>query len=254
MKNKSIYLILISIVVLLLYFPASAQDDDKLSLHLSRDFGYSSGTGKIQGTFSMKVTGPDNLMRVAFYIDDQPIGEVNEEPFRLRFITDDYGAGIHSLYAVGYTGDNRELKSNVIRAEFVSAEEGWQAGLKILGPLLAIVAGVLIFSFILMFITGKKTKNLPPGTLRNYGVVGGAICPRCDRPYPRHVWAPNLLVGKLERCPFCGKWAVVAAKPLAELRAAEAAEMGSEYVETPSAEDDEDRLRKELENSRFQDL
>ena len=83
-------------------------------------------------------------------------------------------------------------------------------------------------------------------------MAGGAICPRCQRPFARGVLSPNLLVGKLERCPFCGKWSVLAARPLAELRAAEAAELASaEGGARPDAADEEERLRREIEESRY---
>jgi hypothetical protein len=103
--------------------------------------------------------------------------------------------------------------------------------------------------------SGRKLQDLPLGAERNYGMVGGAICPRCSRPFSRHVLAPNMLVGKLERCPFCGKWSIVAAAPLDALRAAERAELtaaqeGGELTQG----DAEERLRKDLEDSRYQDF
>lgn len=250
----ALVMVLVLLVSILVAPGAAAQEEDELRLRLSRDFGYASGTGKIQGTFSMRVSGPDDLEKVSFYIDEEEIGQVIEAPFHLRFVTDHYGLGVRSMYAIGYTEDGSELRSNVIKAEFVSAEEGWDAGLKILAPILAITFGVILFSFIGMFLTGRKTKDLPPGTPRKYGVAGGAICPRCRRPYSRHVFAPNMLVGKLERCPFCGKIAVVAARPLEELRAAEAAELsGADGEPERPAISEQEKLRKDLEDSRYMD-
>ena len=73
------------ILVLLLTVLAFAQTEvDQLSLRLSRDFGYSSGTGDIQGNFSLRASGPENLVRVGFFMDDQLMGEITEPPFRLR--------------------------------------------------------------------------------------------------------------------------------------------------------------------------
>ncbi len=91
---------------------AHAQDESQLALRLSRNFGYSSGTGDIQGTFTMKVDSPEDLTRVVFYIDDQVIGEVAEPPFQLRFRTGDFPLGVHTLRAVGYTSQGKELSSN----------------------------------------------------------------------------------------------------------------------------------------------
>jgi len=61
-------------------------------------------------------------------------------------------------------------------------------------------------------------------------------------------------VGKLERCPFCGKWSILAAQPLSILRAAEAAELDGEGEEMTSKESEEERLRKKLDESRFLEL
>jgi hypothetical protein len=246
--------LLLFAVLIPVVFSSVAAQGDEFKLRLSRDFGYSSGTGKIQGTFSMRVSGPDNLVRVVYFIDKEPIGEATQEPFRLRFQTDDYEMGLHSMSAVGYTSDGRELHSNDIKAQFVSAEEGWQAGVEIMVPIFVIVFGILVLSFVMMFVSGRKLKNLPPGTPRNYGMAGGAICPRCARPYVRHFLAPNMLVGKLMRCPFCGKWAILPARPIDELRAAEAEELADakDRGEGSSMSEDE-KLRKDLDESRFQD-
>jgi hypothetical protein len=208
--------------------------------------------GDIQGAFTMKAAGPQELERVVFYIDSQAIGEATQPPFELRFHTDAYSPGQHKLYAVGYTGGERELRSNEIRVEFVSAEQGWKAGMRIALPILGIVFTVMVVSFVMMFVAARGAKSLPPGTPRNYGVAGGAICPRCQRPFSRGVLSPNLLVGKLERCPYCGKWSVLAARPLAELRAAEAAELASaEGGDRPAAIDEEERLRRDIDESRY---
>ncbi len=232
--------------------PAAAQSDG-LQLRLNRDFGYSSGTGKIQGTFSMRVTGPPDLQRVVFYIDAQAIGEADQAPFNLRFTTSSYPLGRHVMRAEGFTAGGATLHSNEIEAYFVSAEEGWQAGLSIAGPLLAVTFGLLLLSAFVPLIGGGKLKQLPPGAPRQYGMAGGAICKRCGRPFPRHVFAPNLIAGKLERCPYCGKWAVVSAQPLAALRAAEAAEViDAQAGALAEVEDQDARLRKQLDDSRFQ--
>ena len=70
-------------------FPTWAQSDEELNLSLRRNFGYSSGTGKIQGTFTMKVAGPEAVDRVVFIIDGEAVGEGNISPFNLQFHTGD---------------------------------------------------------------------------------------------------------------------------------------------------------------------
>ena len=211
----------------------------------------------MQGAFSLRATGPDNLARVIFYIDGQELGEVTQPPFQLQFNTGQYSFGVHTMSAVGYTVDGRELQSNEIKGEFVSASEGTQSAMRIVIPLLLVVFGAVLLSALVPVLLGKgKTSALPLGAPRNYGALGGAICPRCERPYPRHLWALNMVVGKLDRCPYCGKWAIVRRATPAELRAAEEAELEQAREETGQAPQvsQEERLRKELDDSRYQDI
>ncbi len=234
--------------------PAFAQDDAELKLRLSRTFGYSSGAGDIQGLFTIYVAGPEDLVKVTFYLDEEAMGEVAQPPFELRFNTDNYPLGVHTISAIGLTSAGREVRSNELRVKFVTAEEGFQAGARIVLPLLGVAFAAIIFSSLLAFWGSGKLKQLPLGAPRNYGVAGGAICVRCGRPFPRHFFSLNLLIGKLERCPFCGKWAIVAAVPLEKLRAAEQAELeGAQSVMTAPLSEGE-ALRKELDNSRYIDL
>ncbi len=92
--RKIVYLSILVILALLLTFPVLAQSDSELQFSMSRDFGYASTNGKdIQGTFSMKVSGPEDLVKVIFFIDNAAIGEDTEAPFRFQFNTDNYPLG-----------------------------------------------------------------------------------------------------------------------------------------------------------------
>ena len=251
--KKAIYSIVITFspLVLLSLHLVFAQEQGDFELHLSRDFGYSSGAGKIQGTFTVSAIGTADLTLVSFYLDGQLMGEAGQLPFKLRFNTDNYPLGDHTIYATGQIRDGRQLRSNEIRVEFVSSEEGWQAVMRFTAPIFALTFGAIILSFVFMFLSAGKQRSLPPGAPRKYGISGGAICPKCGRPFPRHLFSTNLVTGKLERCPFCGKWNIVKAVSMVELCAAEKAELEVDrQSEIISLED----LRKELEDSRFQDL
>lgn len=236
--------------------PAKAQNQSELSLRLSRDFGYASGAGKMQGTFSMRASGPDNLSRVEFYIDGKMVGEVTQPPFRLQFNTDNYSLGIHTMSAVGYTTGGEELRSNEIKGEFVTAGEGWQAALKIAIPIIVLAFGATLLSALIPLLSGRGRKSsVPYGAPRSYGVLGGAVCPKCERPYSRHIWGLNMVVGKLDRCPHCGKWSITQRATAQELKLAEEVEvaMAQKGGQAP-AQSEEERLRKELDNSRYQDM
>lgn len=257
MKNNiNVWIFLLLALNLPLLATISAQSEDDLNLNLSRDFGYSSGTGKIQGTFSMGVSGPENLSRVEFLIDDEIMHEVSVPPFRFQFKTDDFPTGVHVLSAIGYTLDGNILRSNERRVEFVTAQEGWQQALKIILPIFGLIFIISAASILVPIITGKGTKGgVPLGSPRSYGMLGGAICPKCGRPFSIHIFRMNLVIGKLDRCPHCGRWSFVHRASPQELRKAEIAELEQ------STEDklevllpEETRLRRDLEESKYQDL
>jgi len=230
----------------------------ELLIGLRRDFGYASGTGKIQGTFTISASGPTDLNRVIFYLDGHPLGDIQQAPFSLRFTTDSYSQGEHTFSALGFTSSGRTLRSNTITAVFVTAKEGWQSGLKILVPVLGLVLVATLLTVVgTVFssgLTGKKLEDLPLGAERDYGLAGGGICPRCKRPFSRHLFSPNLVVGKLERCPYCGKVSVVQHRSIQELRAAEAAELSGAGVPNASSASPDEQLYKDLDDSRYQDL
>ncbi len=146
MKKRLLFFVWVFLFLLpFLASPTYAQTEDKqLSLRLSRDFGYSSGRGDIQGTFSMKASGPEDLERVVFLIDEEIIAEINEPPFNLRFNTDNYPPGIHRMSAVGYTSSGQELISNEIQAEFVTAQQSQQQTVKFILPLLGFIVARII--------------------------------------------------------------------------------------------------------------
>lgn len=254
--------LLFSVWVFLFFLPFLASPtyaqtkDEQLSLRLSRDFGYSSGRGDIQGTFSMKASGPEDLERVVFLIDEEIIGEITEPPFNLRFNTDNYPTGIHRMSAIGYTSSGQELISNEIRAEFVTAQQSYQQTLKFVLPLLGFIILALLISLLFpMIISRGRTISLPPGAARNYSPFGGTICSRCKRPFGRHLYGLNLVVGKYDRCPYCGKWSLTRAASPSQLAAAEAAELEAiTQTEQASPIEQPDQLKRDLDDSKYQDL
>ena len=247
MKKLPIAAVLFFLSCFLIVTGVLAQGE-QLRLGLSRDFGYSGFSGDIQGLFSMKVTGPADLVRVVFYIDGDSIGEDKRAPFRLQFNTDNYPLGNHQMSAVGYSSSGLEYRSNVINAKFVPASEGT----KVVIPILAIVFGLILVSAVISLVTGRQVKNLPPGTQRQYP-SGGAICPKCGRPFAFHFLGLNLVGSKLDRCPYCGKWSLVRYASKEQLRAAEQAELEGAEAQVSEAPEEE-KLKKELDDSKYQGL
>jgi hypothetical protein len=242
----------LALLATLMLAPSALAQSETLTMSLSRDWGYGGFGGDIQGTFSMHVKGPSNLTRVEFHIDDLIIGEDAQAPFDLQFVTDNYVLGGHDLYAVGYTADGKTLRSESAHRTFVPASESGQAALKFIIPLLVVIFGAMALAAVVPLLTGRKTVRLEPGARRSY-TFGGGICPKCSRPFGFRLLGLNLLNGKFDRCPYCGRWSVVRLASAQELRAAEAAEaeaaQGSVREESP-----EDKLKKDLENSKFQEF
>jgi hypothetical protein len=223
-----------------------------LNLSLSRDFGYGGFTGDIQGTFSLHASGPSALTRVDFFIDGKKIGEDDQAPFALQFITDHYSLGAHAFSAVGYLANGTQIESQQFSRTFVSASEATQAGLRFAIPILLIVFGAIILSAVIPFLMGRKRARLAPGSTRQY-LLGGAVCPKCGRPFAFSIFGLRLVVTRLERCPFCGKYSFVHGASIDALRAAERAEVEaskSQVSETPA----EEKLKKELDDSKYRDF
>jgi hypothetical protein len=262
MKKIKLLSLLLTLVMCVSFIrPAAASDEPELTIRLSRDFGYSSGIGspvaEIQGTFSIRAVGPDNLTKVIFYLGDEILGEDSEAPFRIQFLTDNYPLGSQTMYAVGFTEDGRELRSNEIVRVFVDPSTGWQAGLRIIIPMILIIFGSMGLAALISGLAGRKrTKYLPPGTEQSYGMSGGAICPRCKRPFPLKVFSINLgPFHRLDRCDHCGKWGAMRRRSIEELRAAEAAELEADKEAGIGVElSEEEKLLRELDRSRYQDL
>ena len=250
--KKMRFALLIAVLLGLFVATSVLAQNEELKLSFSRDFGYSSGTGDIQGLFSMKVSGTADLARIGFYIDDTKIGEDTEAPFRLQFNTDDYPLGVHKMYAVGYSADGREYHSKVVTANFVAASEGTAAAMKIAIPMLVIVGVAILLATGVPILMGRKTAQLAPGTPRQYP-LGGTICSKCGRPFAMHLYGLNLGLSKFDRCPYCSKWSVVKFISIEKLHAAEQAELEGAQAQVPE-EAEEEKLKKELNDSKYQGL
>lgn len=233
-------------ILLLVVVPVNAQET--ISLRLNRDFGFGMGSN-IQGTFSFRVSGPDNLERVEFLIDGEIIGEDDTAPFRLQFRTESYALGVHTMSAVGYTSDGRNLQSNAIQHQFVSGGSANRVVLWLIIPILVLALGGWLFS---SWIANRGRTNKDQSAIT--GPFGGTICPKCGRPFAMHIWGLNVGLGKYDRCPHCGKWSLVRRvhpDVLHSTAAALAEKEGETAVTPPSSTNDEDAFRQQLDDSRF---
>lgn len=225
-----------------------AQDRGDLDLRLLRTFGFQAGF-QIQGAFSARVSGPEDLLRVTLFLDGEVIGRDEEPPFRIDFNTRDYPAGEHRLWAEGFSESGEVLRSGSRRLIFLTAEEGLGAVSSYLLPVFGLIAIGILLSYLLMMRDSRDDRF----KLGEYGPAGGAICRRCALPFTRHFFAPNLLVGKLERCPHCGRWAIVPRATASQLEAAEQryATDREQGAYEPAA--GKEAWRRRIEDTRFED-
>jgi hypothetical protein len=252
---RKILLLLAGALVVLATGTALAQAE-QLQLDVHRTFGYGLGS-QIQGNFRLEVTGPVDLTSVTFTLDGERLATDPEAPFETRLITDDYAPGWHTLTATGGTAGGQTLTAPVRRFEFVSASQVRRNMSGILGPvaiILALAGLVGIAGPLLQAVRGRVQPALPLGAPRDYGPLGGTICPKCHRPFGRHWWGFNLITGKLDRCPHCGRWSIVRALPRDVLAQAEAAELADAPAQQAAAQPDlseAEQRRRAIEESRF---
>ncbi|MEA1977053.1 MAG: hypothetical protein U9N80_04050 [Chloroflexota bacterium] len=215
---RKVRILIFFLLASVLTVPAYAQGgDDRLTIRLRRDFGYRAA-GQIQGRFTISADGPQDLERVKYLLDGEFFAEVSEAPYKFSFSTSDYALGAHTFSAIGTTASGAEMFAEEVRLEFVSAEESWQKATNLTIPLLVGIVVLVGLGVLLPVIMGRRSGSFKLG---NYGSAGGAVCKRCGFPYSRNFLSLNLLVGKLERCPHCGKWEIAPRASLAALDEAE---------------------------------
>ncbi len=246
-RFRSCLLWILGLMVWVGLVAGAAAQESELTLYVRRNFGYGGGS-QIQGNFRLEVDGPADLVAVTYRVDDAVVATATEPPFRVDFETDAYPHGWHELVAIAQTSDGRTLTSNTRRFEFVSAEEGWQAAGQMGGTILLGVGGVIAVVFGLQFwLVGRDKK----AGRRGYGLMGGAVCPKCGKPFGIHIWGLNALGGKFDRCDHCGKWSLVRRASPAALAAEEAADAPATQTAGPEAS--EERERRRLDDTRYSD-
>lgn len=242
--------ILLTLFCLVFAGKAAAQDEgSSLILHLSRDFGYGSGA-EMQGRFSYRVDAPESVVRVEFLLDGDVIGADDEAPFRLAFSTGGYAEGWHTLSAAGYTAAGERLLSNSLQRQFVPAGKAFTY----MGAILLLVVAFVVARYL---ITRPRGTDASGKKRRGYGMLGGAVCPRCGRPFALPLWSVNLMAGRLTRCPHCGKWSFVqraSPQALAQAEAFERELEEGEAAEVAVPASEEERLRRQLDDSRYDEV
>ena len=245
--KKRLKTLLIAVILLVPVSAFAAQDGAGLQLGITRNFGYG-GLGKIQGNFTLSISNPpEGLNEVRFYFDGELVDVSETEPFQYKFHTRSFDDGEREMYAVGIMADGTTLESNHISKDFLSSDQAWGETRQIIGPILIGAAVLSLISVGVPLLTGRN-KEFVPG---KYGSAGGVVCPRCELPFSRSVMAPNLLAGKLVRCPHCGKLSILPRASNARLQEAEDryARKDEPGLILPGKED----FNKQLDDSRFEE-
>jgi hypothetical protein len=235
------------VLLIMTVTPTLAQGElPELRIRLNRNFGYGGFDNKIEGRFSIHVRDADGFESVAFYIDDKIIETRNAAPYSTDFHTENYSAGSHLIYAIGSTSSGSEIRSNEFNRVFISSDEVGSIVVGMLVPIIAILVLAFAVSTFLPGLLGRKQTF----TLGQYSTAGGAVCKNCAKPFGRKLMSPNMMVGKLERCPHCGKWQIASRAAEDELSAAEK-HLSSDEAPSPQSESDEDKLKHQIDDSRF---
>lgn len=247
MKIKIISVVIFCFGLIIGVTQSGYAQDDSYTVHVRRDFGYGMGSD-IQGTFSIRLLGEEeDVSNVTFYVDDSVLGNVTEKPFSIQFKTEQFEPGLHRLYAEVLLDNGNIIRTDAVQYKFLSQKESTQQIRDVLiwvgGAILGTMVIVSLVQSILINKAGKSAHQ--PGTPRNYGVLGGTICRKCGRPFPRHIWGMNLVIGRLDRCDNCGKWVMTTRATPKALRLAEEAEMEAleeDQTAMEIEENEEDRL------------
>ena len=255
MKTKPILFgLFLTLCLALLASPVLAQSS--YSLTINKVNGYNNGS-QIRDNFSLGVNGPGTIQSVTFLIDGNVMKTVTSAPFSLFFNTTAYPDGWHDLSASVQTTDGQTFTTAARRFEFVSADQETAAMKSIVLPMLGIVVVivVIILGGQVLFFRNKPKVDLPLGAERKYGISGGAVCPKCHRPFPLSFLALNTgFNSQFARCTFCGKWSLVKRLSPDKLRAAEAAELAEAQPEQPLPEKTEtEKLKNLIDESRYTD-
>ena len=248
MKNRQPFFFMLTILILLLPATAYAQESQPgFHLSLIRNFGYG-GFGEIQGNFTLKIRDPlAELDKVEFYIDDELLTIILQEPYEYKFHTGNFTDGEHVFSAVGTLIDGTLVESNQIIKILLSSDQTWSETQGLIVPVFLFIAGLTVLGLGIPVLLSRKKDFV----LGKYGPAGGAVCPRCDLPFSRFFLSPNLLAGKLVRCPHCGKFSIRARASQNQIQEAEKKYKNKDTSKVKTLDDQE--YQKLLDESRFED-
>jgi hypothetical protein len=254
MKRKLFIFLIVVIILGSVSTPVVRAQEEEYRVHVRKEFGYNWGAD-IQGRFSVRLLGDETQVeQVGFFIDDTLLDTVKSAPFRVQFHTDDFADGVHRLFAEVQLKDGRNITTSALTYHFLDPQDANQD----VGRIFLYIGGALLGTLLIVgllqvvLLKSRDTRSHQPGEPRQYGLLGGTICPKCGRPFSRHIWGMNLVVGRLDRCKNCGKWVMTVRATPAALKAAEEAEWQAYEEEQAQAINPPD-LDQDLDDTRYFD-
>lgn len=239
------------LVVVVLFIPVSVyaqESDPKIELSLIRNFGYG-GLREIQGNFTLKIRDPlADLETVDFYLDGELIALISQEPYEYKFHTSNFPEGEHIFSAVGTLSNGTAVQSNQISKMLLSSDQARSQTQGLVVPILIFTAGATVLGLGVSMLASRKKEFV----IGKYGPAGGAVCPRCELPFGRSILSPNLAIGKLVRCPHCGKISIRARASQLQLELAEKKYINEDAAGAVTPLDDQG-YHKLLDESRYED-
>ena len=250
--KKRVFLVLILAMVFALSYSAAMAQDSPFGLRIMRDWGYGNGVD-INGRMSLSIKGEQaQIQQVTFFMDGEMMATVSTDPFKLQFDTNNYDPGVHRMTADVKTTSGETYSTNTLVANFVDKTTASGSMLKIL----MLVGGIAVVSIgIQLFVqknTNKNTKFDESGRVQ-YGVWGGAVCPKCGQPFNRSFFGINLVGVRLERCPHCGKFVPTRRATPEQLDAAER-RFRAVPDEQPPAKSDQEKKQESYDDSKYTEL
>jgi hypothetical protein len=250
--KKRVFILLVMAMVFALSFSAVLAQESPYTLRIMRDWGYGNGAD-INGRMSLSIKGDqDQIQQVTFFIDEEVMASAAASPFKFQFDTNNYEPGLHRLTAEVKTTTGEIYTTNGLVSNFVEKGEANQSMLKIL----LLVGGIAVVSIAIQFFmqknANKNTRYDENGRVQ-YGIWGGAVCPRCGQPFNRSFFGINLVGVRLERCPHCGKLVAARRATPDQLQAAERRSRPETVGRSPVTSDPE-KKQESYDDSKYTDL
>lgn len=224
--------------------PAFCQAEDAAwTVSMRRDWGYGMGSDR-QGRMTLLLNGDlAKVTRVVYRMNGRIVADLSASPFHFSFNTNDYDSGITRIFAEVTTQDGTMVQTATVVFNFLSSDQANRTTYKLIGSIVALTLLLTIVSFA---VASRKRENAG----KSGGLLGIAVCKNCRQTFPRSFFGFNIVVGKYERCPHCGKWQVTLPATPQELAAADRENQPQSADPHPASSDEEELL----EESRYSDL